>query len=220
MANSFVPRMRTTSCTVRPASFETSVPLRIHLFGQFRAESGTTPIRLPAHKVESLLAYLVLHPEPHSREQLAALLWGDVADSQARHSLRTALNMLRRQTSDDLLFTDRDTVQLSPSFPLWVDAKEFQLAADARRQINGNVSIGQLQSIISLYQGDLLLDFYDDWILAEREYLRNLYLEALLGLTQQLRAASEYERAIESAQRALASARPVTRLARSARASL
>lgn len=53
---------------------------------------------------------------------------------------------------------------------------------------------------MDLYAGDLLTDFYDDWIESLREQYRALYLDTLLQLTQQLRAQSEYERAIEFAQ--------------------
>ena len=50
--------------------------LRLYLLGRFRLERDTQPIRFPTRKIESLLAYLVLHPGPHSREKLAAILWG------------------------------------------------------------------------------------------------------------------------------------------------
>lgn len=79
--------------------------LRIHLFGRLRLEGETGPIPLPA-KVGSLLAYLILHPELHARERLAALFWGDVPDDQAHHSLRTALSHLRKELGDDLLIGD------------------------------------------------------------------------------------------------------------------
>jgi len=110
-----------------------AVPTRLHLFllGAFRIERAAQTIHLPTRKVESLLAYLALHPEPHAREKLAALLWGDVTDEQARASLRTALGVLRKELGDDILFTDRETIQFNPEFPLWVDAREIQRIANS-----------------------------------------------------------------------------------------
>ena len=99
-------------------------------------------------KVESLLAYLVLNPEKHAREKLAALLWGDVPDEQARHSLRTALAALRKALGDDILLADRETVQLNPSISLRVDVREFEQRAD--------LDIGGLKARVALYQDDLL----------------------------------------------------------------
>ena len=64
-------------------------------------------IHLPRRKVESLLAYLLLHREPQSRDHLATLLWGDTSDVQARQSLRTALATVRKEISPDLLHADR-----------------------------------------------------------------------------------------------------------------
>ena len=36
----------------------------------------------------ALLAYLTLEPGPHSRDQLASLLWGECPDAKAKASLR------------------------------------------------------------------------------------------------------------------------------------
>jgi predicted ATPase/DNA-binding SARP family transcriptional activator len=180
-----------------PAPNETkldSVLLRLFLLGAFRLERDSRTVQLPTRKIESLLAYLVLHPEEHPREKLAALFWGDATDEQARTSLRTALTALRKELGEDILIADRETVQLNPDKPIWVDARAFeQLATE------------DSQSAIPLYHSNLLPDFYDDWIAPERERLRSLYLDTLLQLVQQARSESQYARAIELACKALAS---------------
>ena len=102
-----------------------TVPLRVYLLGAFRLEHNGQLRRLPTRKDESLLAYLVLHPESHSREKLAALFWGDTSDEQARTSLRTALAAIRKELGDDVLTADREKVQLNPAFPLWIDIREI-----------------------------------------------------------------------------------------------
>lgn len=91
--------------------------LHFHLLGSLQIERDSVRIHLPRRKVESLLVYLLLHPERHSRDHLATLFWGDSSDAQARHSLRTALATVRQQVSADLLFTDRDPVQLIQIIP-------------------------------------------------------------------------------------------------------
>ncbi|MEZ4709887.1 MAG: hypothetical protein R3A44_21960 [Caldilineaceae bacterium] len=47
--------------------------LRIHLLGPLRIELNGASIHLPRRKVAALLAYLILHPERHSRDHLATL---------------------------------------------------------------------------------------------------------------------------------------------------
>jgi len=182
---------------------------RLYALGSFRLESFAAgahrqdkaqPVALPTRKIESLLAYLALHPEPHAREKLAALIWGDSTDEQARNSLRNALSVLRKLLEDDLLIVDRETVQLSPRFPLWADAVEFKKQADAFLA-SPTPALDEIELL--LYRADLLADFYDEWILSEREQYRLLYLEVLSRLTQVARAQSEYPRAIEYAQRIL-----------------
>ncbi len=178
-------------------------PLKLQLLGTFRAESEKGALTLPARKVQSLLAYLVLHPEEHSREKLASLFWGDSTDTQSRNSLRTALKVLRKRLGDNLLLADRETVQLDPEYPLWVDARE--LADTSSRIAKGEPAvIGHLQSAIDLYRGDLLAGLYDEWILPERERLRDLYLDTLLRLAQDSRTRGECAQTIELAKKVLA----------------
>ena len=174
--------------------------IRLYLFGSFRLERDSKPIHLATHKVESLLAYLALFPEQHPREKLAALLWGDATDEQARHSLRTALVAIRKKLGEEILLADRESIQLNPDLPLWVDAREFEQMANSKSQM------ANADSAISHY-ANLLPDFYDDWIIRERERLSVLYVNALLQLTQHYRSASDYARAIETAQKILATER-------------
>ncbi len=196
----------------RPNEATTSPALcRLYLLGAFRIERAAQTIHLPTRKHESLLAYLALHPEAHPREKIAALLWGDVSDEQARLSLRVALSTLRKELGEDFLLTDRETIQLNPDFPIWVDARDFQRIANCELRImddaEGISAIPNSQFAIDLYRGNLLPDFYDDWLLPERERLRAIYLDALLRLVQHARSEGKYTRAVELAQRVLATDR-------------
>ena len=175
--------------------------LRITLFGQFRIERDGETVRLPTRKAALLLAYLALHPGPHGREKLAARFWPEVPDGSARASLRNALSTLRRKLGRSLLVADRQTAQLNPAFPLWVDAVAFR--AEATRFLEAPRPDPEAVDV-ALYGGELLVDFYDEWVRAERKALRRLYHKTLLALTRQLRAQSEYEGAREFAQRLLA----------------
>src|SRR4051812_1399788 len=71
--------------------------LRLTLLGGFeaRADSGAI-LRFRTRKSQALVAYLALESHSqHSRTKLAALLWGDARDAQARDSLRHALQDIR-----------------------------------------------------------------------------------------------------------------------------
>lgn len=172
--------------------------LRLYLFGTFELRRDGVSIPLSTRKTQALFAYLALYPEAHPREKLAALFWGDSTDESARHSLNVALNQVRRDIAPDLFLTDRTTVQWNPDVSLWLDVREL---GNWRQDIHESAS--RLRDRISLYRGELLADRYDDWILQERERLRNTYLDALSALVETLRAQSDYAGAVEFAQRVL-----------------
>jgi DNA-binding SARP family transcriptional activator len=175
--------------------------LKAYLFGHPEFWLNGKILSLPStRKTVSLLAYLLLHRHRmHSREKLAALFWGGVSDQKARHSLRTALSSLRKEIKAELLITNRETVQVNPDISVWVDAQQLEM--DSTAASKGEPK--DLQDAIALYRGDLLVDFYDDWILRKRLHYRNLYLDLLLHMTQLMRSRSEYERAIGYAKRVL-----------------
>ena len=182
---------------------------RLRLLGTLRVEREsleagrrvTQDQHLPTRKVESLLAYLAFYPAAHSRAKLAALLWGDSPDEQARGSLRKALTLLRDHLGDDLLLADRETVQLNPAFPLWVDACAFQAQADAFLAATEILMLPAPDRWIwSLYRGELLADFYDDWIIPLREQSARSFLAVLLRLIQDAETVqADNERAIDLA---------------------
>ncbi|HET8623135.1 MAG TPA: AAA family ATPase [Gemmatimonadales bacterium] len=78
-------------------------------------------------KCLALLTFLILEPGPHSREQLAALLWGEHDDEAARASLRQALVQLRAAVGDALGVT-RSSVGVER--PIACDALKFLAAAE------------------------------------------------------------------------------------------
>ena len=70
--------------------------LSLTLLGGFDARIGSKPLALP-RKAQALLAYLALEPATtHSRSKLAALLWGETGDDDARNNLRQVLFRMRR----------------------------------------------------------------------------------------------------------------------------
>jgi DNA-binding SARP family transcriptional activator/type II secretory pathway predicted ATPase ExeA len=65
----------------------------------------------------ALLVYLAVESRSHRRDRLAELLWPKVSATEARHSLATALSVLRPRVGLDGLETSRDHVRL---LPRWV----------------------------------------------------------------------------------------------------
>jgi non-specific serine/threonine protein kinase len=172
----------------------------MYILRPFCIEQKGNLIHLPTRKTESLLAYLVLHPDSHSREKLATLFWGDSSDTAARGSLRKSLNFLRSHLGDKIILADRETVQLNPDQLVYCDAVEFERQASSFLSAQ-NPHIHEMD--FELYQNELLTDFYEDWILDEREQYHQLYIKVLLRAIEVLRAQSEYNTAIQYANKLL-----------------
>lgn len=182
-------------------------PLRIRLLGAFQLGLGNgIPVRLPAKKAQALLAYLVLESrQPHTRDKITALLWPGATGAQARHRLRQALVELRRVFSrarSRTLIIEGDTIELDRS-ALDVDVVEFERAV-----AEGGPTA--LERAVALHRGELLEGLapheapFEEWLLAERERLRELALEALAKLLHHQRTTGALEAALQTALRLLA----------------
>ena len=188
--------------------------LHIHLFGDFLLVSGdATVMMVNIPRLQSLLAYLVLHrTAPQARFHLAFLLWPDSTEAQAHSNLRKLLHQLRQALpdADRFLYVDRHSLQWLPEHPdaCWtLDVLEFEQAiaqAEQAKQARDTKALRQaFEQALHLYRGDLLPSCYDEWILPERDRLRQLFLQAAEGLIALLEQEREYDAAIKAAQRLL-----------------
>src|SRR6266436_4351575 len=90
--------------------------LTIHLLGTPEARITGIPLALHHQKARALLYYLAATGQSHTRDHLAALLWSESPESNARHSLRSSLYHIRHalhtQGADQALVGDGDLVSL------------------------------------------------------------------------------------------------------------
>jgi DNA-binding SARP family transcriptional activator/predicted ATPase len=180
--------------------------LNLTLLGGFQGRLGAAaPLTLPTRKSQALLAFLALPPgRPHPREKLASLLWGGMAEAQARSGLRQSLSTLRKAMVGDApaLLIDGQTVALDAS-SVDVDVLEFE-----RHVAEGTPAA--LDRAAALYRGELLEGLalqeapFEEWILAERERLRELALETLAKILRHQRETGATEAALQTALRLLA----------------
>jgi predicted ATPase/DNA-binding SARP family transcriptional activator len=171
--------------------------IRLSLLGLPRLELDGAPLEFKRRKALNLLAYLCLHPAEHPRERLAALFWGDSDDEAARLSLRVTISDLRKGLGEEAFIGGRDSLGLSPTLSVWVDALEFEKLAKGK-------SAPDWQEALGLYADEFLPDVYEDWALEWRERLAQLHVETLLRLTAHHRSSADYDKAIELARRLLA----------------
>jgi len=97
------------------------------------------PVRFRTKKHLALLVYLAVEPsKPHRRDRLAELLWPTTAIPEARHSLATALSVLRPRLGPGVLDTTREHVLL-PADRVQLDIGRLEagevLATDTREAL-------------------------------------------------------------------------------------
>ncbi|HLG62442.1 MAG TPA: AAA family ATPase [Ktedonosporobacter sp.] len=191
-----------------------SATLHLHFLGDFLAVSGDTPLTsLSVPRQQSLLAYLVLHCNaPQDRTHLAFLLWPDSTEGQAHTNLRKLLFQLRQALPDldHFLHANNRSLQwrASRADVSWtLDVLQFEQALLAAEQADKThdttIRRQELEQAVNYYRGDLLPSCYDEWILSERDRLRQLFLQAAANLLALLEQERDYTAAIAVAQRLL-----------------
>ncbi len=160
--------------------------LHIRLLGNFSITYGDVP--LPAFlspRLQAFLAYLLFHCRmPQPRQQLAFHLWPDSTETQAHSNLRKAIHQLRRALPEynTFLHIDNRSVHWRPQVACTVDVDEFVARRQAADQLGATDPARQqalFAEAVALYQGELLPGCYDEWLMPERERLRQQWLETL-----------------------------------------
>jgi TolB-like protein/DNA-binding SARP family transcriptional activator len=179
--------------------------VELTLFGGFEGRlPGGQVIALPGQKDRALLAILALPPGvTHARDKLASLLWSDRGDQQARDSLKHSLARIRQCFEPALppIVADRQSVSLDPA-AVTCDVAIFErLLADGTPEA--------MEQATELYHGDLLDGIgirdpaFEDWLLVERQRLRQGCEDALTKLLAQSMAAGARPRSAATARRLL-----------------
>jgi DNA-binding SARP family transcriptional activator len=157
------------------ARYGPSPALEIALLKGFDLRRGDERVSLPL-SAQRVLAFVALHDQPLQRVFVAGSLWMDSPEERANASLRTALWRLQQPgcsvvdvTSTHVALCDEVAVDLRCSI------------GRARRILAGG-ECDRDELIEFCAAGELLPDWYDDWVTIERERFRQLRLHALEAL--------------------------------------
>jgi DNA-binding SARP family transcriptional activator len=142
---------------------------------------------------QRLLAFLALQERPLLRVYVAGCLWPDAPEERANANLRTTLWRVH-QPGCHLVDASDQHLQLSSA--VVVDAREVSQLA--RRLLDGSTSAKTADCSVLYLAGDLLKDWYDDWVLIERERIRQLRLHALELVCERMIEVGNYGQAVEA----------------------
>jgi DNA-binding SARP family transcriptional activator len=146
-----------------------------------------------------LLAFIALNGGRVERKQAAGTLWPLGDDSRAAGNLRSALWRLKG-AGICLIESDKCALTLQPGTVVDVTV----IVDWARRIIEGSAVAEDLRTSDWCVDAlDLLPGWYDEWVLFEREHLRQRLLYALEALSRRLVEASRCGEAVEAAMTAI-----------------
>ncbi|MEZ4662705.1 MAG: BTAD domain-containing putative transcriptional regulator [Caldilineaceae bacterium] len=185
--------------------------LEIFLFGGLRVVVNDEAITtFMSAKAPALLAYVAATGRVHRRDDLAALLWSDLPEADAKNNLRQVLTNLRRFVEPFLIIT-RETVAMNRAASIYLDVACFDAHLSTAAARPPDEQMSHRQTAIALYTGDFLAGFFvreaptfEEWLLAQRAHYRERALHLLHTLTQAHLNQGDYAQAIHSATRLLA----------------
>ncbi len=171
--------------------------IRLRLLGGFSmvVDGGEVEVAPVAERIVALLALA----GRTSRSRIAGTLWPDASQQHASSCLRSAIWRVNRVASGVITST-RFTLDLSPGVE--VDVHRYLTVAakglDSQSLTPASDALGAVD-----HGGELLPEWDDEWLLADRERLRQIHLHVLEEQAERLTRARRYALALDAALAAL-----------------
>ena len=150
--------------------------LEIRLLGQFGLRREGETLSLPSRPAQSLLAYLVLNPGvSHRREQLGAC--SRLIHVRRARATRCGTRSGASAKHSELIPARDGTISLSTTLR-WLSTRRRVTGLMRRSSPRGRPQMrprSPLLPSLSVYAGDLLPAFYDDWVVLERERIETAF---------------------------------------------
>jgi DNA-binding SARP family transcriptional activator len=170
----------------------------VGLLGGFEMRSSGEIVPLPA-TVRRLVAFLALATRPLARSYVSQCLWLEATESHADGNLRSALWKIGR-LGGPLIQVLGGQLALCPG--VTVDYRRS--VALARRLLHHPGSLDDPELDDEAFTRDLLPDWYEEWVVVERERYRQLRLHVLENLCNELVARRRFAQAVQAGLAAVA----------------
>jgi DNA-binding SARP family transcriptional activator len=172
-------------------------PVRLCLLGGFQLFIDGEGVVVPASS-QRVLACLGLHTRPQPRPQLARIIWAELTDQRAIANLRAALWKLHA-VRGQVIAARNDRLSLRED--VGVDVADVRERAwellDSARDTRVGV-LAESAELLDLFSNDVLPSWEDDWVVFERERIRQLRIHAIEALSMRLRRENRHAEAIEA----------------------
>jgi DNA-binding SARP family transcriptional activator len=174
--------------------------LEVRLLGGFAVIADGQDVPLPTH-AQRVLAFLGLNEQQVAlrRLPLAEVLWPGAPTARAQASLRTALWRVR-QGDPRLVRVVQDEVSLGPDVTV-----DLHGTLDRGRRLLDGADVTAVDPLaVDSLRRDLLPGWDEDWLVLERERVRQVQIHALEVLSRRLCNQGRHAEAIDTALAAIA----------------
>jgi DNA-binding SARP family transcriptional activator len=165
---------------------------RIALLESFELTLDGQPRPFPL-AVQRLVAFLAVQGRPVLRLRVAGVLWPDTPEERANANLRSTL---WRHHQAGFRVVKATAQHLALAADIRVDLRE--LTGLAHRLLAGCLDHDNPDYERLSRPGELLADWYEDWVLIERERFRQLRLHALEKLCEGLTQMRRFGQAVQA----------------------
>ncbi len=152
----------------------TPQPVDVTLIGNFEVRCHGQAVEVPLAS-QRLVGFLAFQPRPVRRSFISGSLWHNADEYHASASLRSTLWRLNRL---DLVCASKTHLWLRPQ--VQVDLRNVvERAMLALRSDPAEESLVDVAHELLAVGDDILVGWYDDWVMMERERYRQIRLQAL-----------------------------------------
>jgi predicted ATPase/DNA-binding SARP family transcriptional activator len=170
--------------------------LEARFLGKFDIRIDGSSVELPARKAQALCAYLLMNPGIlHRREKIAGVLWPDSDETSARSKLRYSLWQLRKAIGDQYFMSDKMSLAFNTETDYWFDCEELE------SKPTEHLTTDELGEVVSVYKGEFLPGFYEDWILLARDQIYASFEQMMVLLLQRLSGEERWKEILVWAER-------------------
>lgn len=167
--------------------------VRLRVLDAFELTLDGEPVDVP-HPAQRLLALLAVKHHSVTRSHVSGVLWIDHSEERAAGNLRSVLWRLRG-LGQPIVDTRNGTLHLTPS----VEVDLHDAIGAAQRWLAGAETAEDRAAGSSALEGELLPDWYDEWVTDERERFRQLRLHALEVMAERLAGSGRWGDAVLAA---------------------
>jgi predicted ATPase/DNA-binding SARP family transcriptional activator len=155
-----------------------------------------------------LLAYLLMHPDGRTKEQVGLAFWPEASAAQLRNSFHVTLHRLRKALGGaEWVTVVNDRYRVDPELVAHFDVSVFERDIEAARRAMKRQqadAVAQLERAVEHFRGDFLDgEPVGDWHLEHRDRLQRLYVDSLMELAGRFLLEERFEKAADACRRVL-----------------